>query len=405
MQGGVLGRPAMLRESGPRVLSVYEGFFSGGARILHSSMVRSLDATTGQRHAVLGLTDRSVREATVQAACDDPSYRRLTAAGVPVATLHRGATEPLRPSHLAMVRRAASEADIVLSLKEQPLVALQQAGAGGRPVVACLHRSDPEHQGRALEVLADLVAEGTLIRAVCCARATQAAYHEATGIALERLPVIPNGVDLHRFRRCFASRAETRHELGAGGAAPVLLLSARFDPMKDVPLFLRAAAAFVRTYPAAHLVLCGAGMSPDNRALVDLLSDALGAWDQAHVQVHLLGIREDMPALYNAADLVVLTSAYGEAAPLALLEGMACGAVPVTTDVGDAADLVGDPRLVVGRDASEVAHAWEAAFEHREEHIERIHRHRHRLSDQRCFDAYAALIAACAQPGTLNVAV
>jgi glycosyltransferase involved in cell wall biosynthesis len=399
-----MDRPAG-HNDGPRVLSLYEGFFSGGARILHTSMVRSLHATTGQRHAVLGLTDRSVRETTVQTAYDDRSYRLLASAGVPVTALHRGASEPMRPSHLAAVRRATAEADVVLSLKEQPLVALQQVDTGGRPVIACLHRSDPEHQGRGLEVLVDLVQAGVVARAVCCARSTQAAYHEVTGIPLERLPVIPNGVDLHRFRPCPAARAATRRWLGVRDAAPVLLLSARFDPMKDVPLFVRAAAAFARTYPAAHLVLCGAGMSADNLALVDLLSETLRAWDGAHAQVHLLGIREDMPALYNAADLVVLTSAYGEAAPLALLEGMACGAVPVTTGVGDAAALAGDSRLVVGRDAAEVAHAWEAAFEQREEHVERISRHRHRLSDQHCFDSYAALIEACAHPETLTVAV
>lgn len=404
MQGRAMDRPSR-HDDGPRVLSLYEGFFSGGARILHTSMVRSLDATTGQRHAVLGLTDRSVREATVQPAHDDPSLRRLRSAGVPVTTLKRGAWDPMRHDHLARVRRATAEADVVLSLKEQPLVALEKVGARGRPVIACLHRSDPEHQGRGLDVLVELVRDGVVTRAVCCARSTQAAYHQATGIPLERLPVIPNGVDLHRFRPSPGARAATRRQLGVRDAAPVLLLSARFDPMKDVPLFLRASAAFARTYPAAHLVLCGAGMSADNRALVALLSETLRGWDGAPAQVHLLGIREDMPALYNAADMVVLTSAYGEAAPLTLLEGMACGAVPVTTDVGDAADLVGDSRLVVGRDAAEVAYAWEAAFEQREEHVERISRHRHRLSDQRCFDAYATLIEACGHPEALTVAV
>ncbi|MBJ7355956.1 glycosyltransferase [Nocardioides sp.] len=404
MQGGAADRPVPY-DDGPRVLSLYEGFFSGGARILHTSMVRSLHATTAQRHAVLGLTDRSVREATVQPASSDPSYRRLRSAGVPVTTLARGAAEPMRRSHLARVRRATAETDVVLSLKEQPLVALEESGAGGRPVIACLHRSDPERQGRGLEVLAGLVREGVVTHAVCCARSTQAAYHAATGIALERLPVIPNGVDLDRFRPIPAVRAASRRELGVRGAAPVLLLSARFDPMKDVPLFLRAAAELVRTHPAAHLVLCGAGMSAGNRALTDLLAATLGAWDGAHEQVHLLGIREDMPALCNAADLVVLTSAFGEAAPLALLEGMACGAVPVTTDVGDAAELVGDSRLVVGRDPVDVADAWAAAFEQRAEHAARISHHRQELSDQRCFDAYAALIEACARPEALTAAV
>lgn len=389
-------------DDGPRVLSVYEGFFSGGARILHTAVVRSLDATTSQRHAVLSLTDRVHREATVQRASDDAGYRRLTAAGVAVSTLDRASADPLRPAHLAALERAVQDADVVLSLKEQPLTALSRIGAD-RPVLTCLHRSDPEHQGAGLETLVDLVERGVVTTAICCAWSTQAAYHAATGIPLDRLPVIANGVDLHRFRSDAAQRAAVRRELGVVGEAPVVLLSARFDPMKDVGLFVRAGARFAARYPDAHLVLCGAGMSAATPALRELLAAHLGGVDQR--RVHLLGIREDMPRLYNAADLVALTSAYGEAAPLSLLEGMACGAVPVTTDVGDAALMVGDRRLVVDPEAAAVAAGWEAAFEHREEHTERILRHRQRLSEQRCFDAYAALVAGQVRSEVLELAV
>ena len=392
-------------EVGPRVLSIYEGFFSGGARVLHTSLVRGLDATTGQRHSVLGLTNRSRREATRQAARSDASYRRLRGAGVPVTLLRRTTETPLREQHLSTLRRLVSAADLVLTLKEQPLAALARAGSRGRPVITCLHRSDPEHQGRSLADLVSLVDQGIVTQAVCCAHSTQAAYHAATGIPLAQLPVVPNGVDLHRFRPSASDRADVRRELGIGADAPVVMLSARFDPMKDVPLFLSACAVFARTRRDAHVVLCGAGMSHANPALTSLLVDTLRGWDAADSRVHLLGIREDMPRLYNGADLVALSSAYGEAAPLSLLEGMACGAVPVTTDVGDAAQIVADPRLVVGRDPTEMAEAWGAAFEHRDEHADRIQRQRQRLSDQRCFDAYAALIAAHVEPGRLTVAV
>lgn len=391
-------------EDGPRVVSLYEGFFAGGARMLHTAVVRSLDATTGQQHAVLSLTDRVLREATTQLAYDDAGHRRLTSAGVPITTLDRTSEQPLRLAHLRTIERVLGAADVVLSLKEQPLAVLARVGGGGRPVITCLHRSDPEHQGSALADLVSLVDQGVVTTAICCARSTQAAYHAATGIALDRLPVVPNGVDLHRFRPAADQRSAVRRELGVVGDAPVVKLSARFDPMKDVPLFLRAAAAFTRAYPAAHLVLCGAGMAVANQALTDLLAETLAGWDGAYRRVHLLGIRDDMPRLYNAADLVVLTSAYGEAAPLSLIEGMACGAVPVTTDVGDAALMVRDPRLVVGREPAEVALAWQSAFEHREEHTERILRHRQRLSDQRCFDAYADLITAQVEPGRLRLA-
>lgn len=87
-----MGRVAFTEE-GPRVLSVYEGFFAGGAQVLHTGVVRALQATTGQHHRVLSLTDRSVRENTVQLAQGDASYRSLVRAGVPVTALRRGSGE------------------------------------------------------------------------------------------------------------------------------------------------------------------------------------------------------------------------------------------------------------------------------------------------------------------------
>lgn len=377
-------------DDGPRVLSLYEGFFAGGARILHTAVVRSLDATTGQRHHVLSLTNRVDREFTAQAIGNDTCYRRLVSAGVPVQALDRSSEVPLRVGDLAIVEAAVQRTDVVLALKEQPLAPLTVVGTGGRPLITCLHRSDPEHSGSALDALVSVHAQGLLTAAACCSHATQTAYHRATGIPLAKLPVVPNGVDLHRFRPDPRAREEIRAGLGIPAAAPVVLLAARFDEMKDVPLFVRAARRFLREHRDAHFVMAGAGMTLDNPALARLLGRRLAG------RVHALGIQPRMAGLYAAADLVALTSAYGEAAPLCLLEAMAAGAVPVTTDVGDAALMVEDPRLVTGHEPEGVAAAWAGAYADRAEHRARIARHRQRLSEQRCFDGYAALINALA---------
>ncbi|MER7578111.1 glycosyl transferase family 1, partial [Streptomyces sp. NPDC126514] len=130
------------------MLSVYEGFFMGGARILHSDVVLGLQEG-GQRHRVLSMHSEVYREASRQRMQDDTCYQRLTAAGVDVTSLGRtsgaGGTGPaaFTGRELVGTARAMASADVILSLKEQPLALLTRPGLPRRPVVVCLHRSDP----------------------------------------------------------------------------------------------------------------------------------------------------------------------------------------------------------------------------------------------------------------------
>ncbi|MFB7337493.1 glycosyltransferase [Streptomyces adustus] len=377
------------------MLSVYEGFFSGGARIVHSDVVLGL-REGGQYQRVLSVYAEVHREATRQRMEDDACYRALTAAGVGVGSLGRtfgvrGDSAVFSGPELAETARAMADVDVILSLKEQPLSLLNQAGLPRRPVVVALHRSDPENQGPALDELRTAIADGTVAACVCCAESTRAAY-QAAGVPAELLHVIPNGVDLVRFRPDPARRIALRAELGIPDAAPVVVLAARYAAMKNVPLFLRAARAWLRDRPDGHVLLCGAGMTDANPELGADIADAFGGERPPAGRVHLLGVRRDMEVVYAASDVVALTSSWGEAAPLCLIEGMMCGAIPVTTDVGDSAAIVSGLGFVTPPDPQAVARAWDEAVAGRGALAPALAAGRERFSRTRMIASYAELI-------------
>jgi glycosyltransferase involved in cell wall biosynthesis len=387
-----------------RVLSIYEGFFTGGARILHSDVVLGLHGAV-QRHSVLSIEGEMHREATRQPMEEDACYRALTARGVPVTALRRasrgsgggargaGGAAAFSAAELAATARATAAADVVLSLKEQPLALLNQAGLPLRPVVACLHRSDPENQGPALDALLAAVAAGRVKACVCCAESARRAY-AAAGVPADLLHVIPNGVDLLRFRPDPGRRASVRAALGIPARAPVVTFAARWAAMKNVPLFLAAARDFLRRDPGGHVLVCGAGMTAGNPGLRAEIAAALGGGDGPWPggRLHLLGVRRDMEAVYAASDVVALTSSSGEAAPLCLIEGMMCGAVPVATDVGDCALLVAGRGLLTPPDPAAIAAAWCEAVARAPVLAPALAAAREEFSRTRMIAAYGALI-------------
>jgi len=211
---------------------------------------------------------------------------------------------------------------------------------------------------------------------VCCA---EQAYkvHESISYDTTRMVVIPNGYDFSAFKPNPSARDVLRSELGFGSSDRIIGFVARFDPLKDHANLLRA-LAYLRAMDIRPIcLLIGNGMTEENVELIELINE-LGVVEQ----VRLLGPRNDIPAVMNGLDLHVLSSR-GEGFPNVLAEAMACGTPCVSTDVGDAAVILGGTgRIVPPRDPAALAHgiaemlaesktpsAWHARQEAARQHV------------------------------------
>ena len=105
--------------------------------------------------------------------------------------------------------------------------------------------------------------------------------------------------------------------------------------------------------PDAHLVLCGDGIEAADdriRAGIEALPD--------RSRLRILPFRPDMENVYPAFDLTALTS-LSEAYPMSLIESLACGVPAVSTEVGDAARIIGAAgRTAPAGEAEAIGKAW-----------------------------------------------
>jgi glycosyltransferase involved in cell wall biosynthesis len=157
--------------------------------------------------------------------------------------------------------------------------------------------------------------------------------HTRLGYRPPKWCLIPNGIDTERFTPDARARQFVRRDWGISPTETLIGLVGRLDPMKDHPTFLKAAAIVQRRNPKARFVCIGDGPGPYLAELKEL-TEQLGL-----SSVLWPGPRADLPAVYNALDLLV-SSSIGEGFPNVVAEAMACERPCVVTDVGDSAKMV-----------------------------------------------------------------
>ncbi|MFE1174588.1 glycosyltransferase [Streptomyces sp. NPDC058773] len=207
--------------------------------------------------------------------------------------------------------------------------------AGVRAVVATEHSlGDAVIEGRRLTRGVRTLYRATerLGTATVAVSDTVAARLRRWGVPEQRIHVVPNGIEAHRFGFDPAARALVRTRLGLPLDAFVVGGAGRLVPGKRFDVLVRA----VTQLPGVHLLLAGAG---PEREMLRRMAQQFGSGDR----IHLLGERDgavggalhgaaddpgttgpDIPGLLSAIDVFVSPSP-DEAFGLAVLEALASG--------------------------------------------------------------------------------
>lgn len=130
---------------------------------------------------------------------------------------------------------------------------------------------------------------------------------------------IVNGIDTHKFLCTDRSQRDPSKTFTVG-------LVARFRPQKKVDRWIEVAATLHKKNPDIKFVMVGDG--PDDEMLRQRIVER-----KLSGIIDLRGKLNDTFQAYKQIDLFLLTSEF-EGLPLALLEAMSCGCVPVVSNVG-----------------------------------------------------------------------
>ena len=156
------------------------------------------------------------------------------------------------------------------------------------------------------------------------------------GLDPKMVHVIPNGVDVDRFRPG-PRAANLRQRLGITEGRLLIGTVGRLAPVKNHEMLLDAFAQLHACRPDAALVIIGAG------ALKRVLEERIAS-HRLGGHAFLFGEANDVASLYRELDLFILSSKH-EGMPMSMLEAMASGVPVVATRVGGIPDLLADGRL------------------------------------------------------------
>lgn len=158
-------------------------------------------------------------------------------------------------------------------------------------------------------------------------------------VAVNKVTVIPNGVNLNLFKPM--PKRDARKELGLDNHYNIILFVGNLEKVKGLEYLLRAFKEICNSNVIDNtiLVLIGTGSLYN---LINKMIDDYGIQDCVMLKNHIP--HEGIPLWINASDVLCLAS-LSEGRPNVLYEAIACGIPVVATNVGGISEIIASKEL------------------------------------------------------------
>lgn len=158
-------------------------------------------------------------------------------------------------------------------------------------------------------------------------------YNQAVGIPLNKIVVIPNAIEMEKFKNV-SDISYLYDEFLLKKEDIVFVCIGRLTGQKGQKFLLEAVSFIKDKYPQLRLILAGDGEDKEELYNISGRLNLDG-------QVIFGGYRKDIPQILNLADALILPSLY-EGLPVCVLEAMAAGKPVIATKAGGTPELIND---------------------------------------------------------------
>ena len=196
--------------------------------------------------------------------------------------------------------------------------------AGIRRIVSTKHNTDDFRKKRTIPMLLDTFVGNKVSMNIAVSNSVREFLIKYQKIKPEKIEVVYNGINIEKFLpRKNKEKAKTG--LGLNPKDHVIGLIGRFEKQKGHVYLVEAASKIISDIENVHLVFLGEG---------SLKKSIQGEVERLKLksQVTFLNLREDVAAVLNAMDILVLPSLW-EGLGMVLLEAMAAGVPVLASDV------------------------------------------------------------------------